>query len=85
MERWIDKKKPGVVVLPDRSLGFGAGFLARDPDGHALVLDEDEFEEKRVSVYSAEDSAQAKVAVEQLLEMATRRAHPFNEKVMGDE
>jgi catechol 2,3-dioxygenase-like lactoylglutathione lyase family enzyme len=27
---------PGVVVLPDRDLGFGAGFLARDPDGHAL-------------------------------------------------
>jgi hypothetical protein len=27
---------PGVVVLPDRHLGFDAGFLARDPDGHAL-------------------------------------------------
>ena len=27
---------PGVVMLPDRALGFGAGFLARDPDGHAL-------------------------------------------------
>lgn len=27
---------PGVVVLPDRALGFGAGFLARDADGHAL-------------------------------------------------
>ena len=27
---------PGVVGLPDRALGFGAGFLARDPDGHAL-------------------------------------------------
>ena len=27
---------PGVVELPDRALGFGAGFLARDPDGHAL-------------------------------------------------
>ena len=27
---------PGVVALPDRALGFGAGFLARDPDGHAL-------------------------------------------------
>ena len=26
----------GVLVLPDRALGFGAGFLARDPDGHAL-------------------------------------------------
>ena len=48
------------------------------------MLDEDEFEEKEASVYSAEDSAQAKVAVEQLLEMAARRAHPFNEKVMSD-
>ena len=27
---------PGVVMLPDRALGSGAGFLARDPDGHAL-------------------------------------------------
>jgi MIP family channel proteins len=27
---------PGVVGLPDRALGFGAAFLARDPDGHAL-------------------------------------------------
>jgi MIP family channel proteins len=27
---------PGVVMLPDRALGFAAGFLARDPDGHAL-------------------------------------------------
>lgn len=27
---------PGVVGLPDRALGFGAGFLVRDPDGHAL-------------------------------------------------
>jgi catechol 2,3-dioxygenase-like lactoylglutathione lyase family enzyme len=25
-----------VVRRPDRVLGFGAGFLARDPDGHAL-------------------------------------------------
>jgi hypothetical protein len=27
---------PGVVRLPDGALGFGAGFLARDPDGHVL-------------------------------------------------
>lgn len=27
---------PGVVMLPDRALGFGTAFLARDPDGHAL-------------------------------------------------
>ena len=31
-----DFVSPGVVSLPDRALGFGAGFLARDPDGHAL-------------------------------------------------
>jgi MIP family channel proteins len=27
---------PAVVPLPDRALGFAAGFLARDPDGHAV-------------------------------------------------
>jgi MIP family channel proteins len=27
---------PGLVTLPDQALGFAAGFLARDPDGHAL-------------------------------------------------
>ncbi len=27
---------PGAVMLPDRGLGLGAGFLVRDPDGHAL-------------------------------------------------
>jgi MIP family channel proteins len=31
-----DFVSPGLVALPDRTLGFGAGFLARDPDGHAL-------------------------------------------------
>ncbi len=31
-----DFVSPGVVSLPDRTLGFRAGFLARDPDGHAL-------------------------------------------------
>jgi catechol 2,3-dioxygenase-like lactoylglutathione lyase family enzyme len=31
-----DFVSPGVVSLPDRALGFGAGFLVRDPDGHAL-------------------------------------------------
>jgi catechol 2,3-dioxygenase-like lactoylglutathione lyase family enzyme len=34
--RRADLVSPGVVSLPDRALGFGAGFLARDPDGHAL-------------------------------------------------
>ncbi len=27
-----------VVTLPDKSLGFGKGFLVRDPDGHAIQL-----------------------------------------------
>jgi MIP family channel proteins len=31
-----DFVSPEVVRLPDRVLDFGAGFLARDPDGHAL-------------------------------------------------
>ncbi len=29
---------PGVIALPDRALGFSTGFLARDPDGHAVRL-----------------------------------------------
>ncbi|MBC8123570.1 MAG: VOC family protein [Gemmatimonadaceae bacterium] len=29
---------PQVTVLPDRRLGFGQGFLVRDPDGHALQI-----------------------------------------------
>jgi hypothetical protein len=27
---------PGIAELPDKSLGFMTGFLARDPDGHGL-------------------------------------------------
>jgi hypothetical protein len=27
---------PGLVSLPDGAPGIGAGFLTRDPDGHAL-------------------------------------------------
>ncbi len=27
---------PGLAKIPDRSLGFAKGFLARDPDGHGL-------------------------------------------------
>ena len=27
---------PAVVTMPDRGLGFGKGFLARDPDGHGI-------------------------------------------------
>jgi len=29
---------PGVVVLPDATLGFQKGFTVRDPDGHAMQL-----------------------------------------------
>lgn len=29
---------PGVVMIPDRVLGFNKGFLVRDPDGHAMQL-----------------------------------------------
>jgi MIP family channel proteins len=29
---------PGRVLLPDAALGFRAGLLARDPDGHAIQL-----------------------------------------------
>jgi catechol 2,3-dioxygenase-like lactoylglutathione lyase family enzyme len=29
---------PGVVTAPDRSLGFGKGFLVRDPDGHVMQV-----------------------------------------------
>jgi catechol 2,3-dioxygenase-like lactoylglutathione lyase family enzyme len=29
---------PGPVAIPDKSLGFTKGFLARDPDGHGLQL-----------------------------------------------
>jgi hypothetical protein len=28
----------GVATLPDDRLGFTRGFLARDPDGHALLF-----------------------------------------------
>lgn len=29
---------PSVALLPDKSLGFAKGFLARDPDGHGLLF-----------------------------------------------
>jgi catechol 2,3-dioxygenase-like lactoylglutathione lyase family enzyme len=29
---------PGVVSLPDETLGFSKGFLVRDPDGHVMVV-----------------------------------------------
>lgn len=28
----------GVVTLPDKALGFGKGFLVRDPDGHVMKV-----------------------------------------------
>lgn len=34
---WIS---PGAVDLPDARLGFRAGALLRDPDGHALLLEQ---------------------------------------------
>ena len=48
------------------------------PDGRTLVLDENEFNEKREGVYSPEDARLAREAVQQLLEMARRREHPFD-------
>lgn len=29
---------PGVIIIPDRGLGFGRGFLVRDPDGHVMQV-----------------------------------------------
>ncbi|MBI2365417.1 MAG: glyoxalase, partial [Deltaproteobacteria bacterium] len=29
---------PRVAELPEKSLGFAKGFLARDPDGHGLQI-----------------------------------------------
>jgi catechol 2,3-dioxygenase-like lactoylglutathione lyase family enzyme len=29
---------PGVIALPEATLGFSRGFLARDPDGHVLQI-----------------------------------------------
>ncbi len=47
------------------------------PDGRSLVLDQEEFQEKKQSIYSPEDARQAEEAVTQLLEMARRGEHPF--------
>ena len=33
--QWVS---PGVVDVPDGALGFAAGLLARDPDGHGLLF-----------------------------------------------
>ena len=33
-----DLVSPGVVALPDGSLGFGKGLVVSDPDGHAVAL-----------------------------------------------
>jgi protein associated with RNAse G/E len=48
------------------------------PDGRSLVLDEEEFKEKAEAVYSSEDSAKARKAVAELLEMVRQREHPFD-------
>ena len=29
---------PGAIDLPENGLGFRAGLMARDPDGHAFLL-----------------------------------------------
>jgi catechol 2,3-dioxygenase-like lactoylglutathione lyase family enzyme len=29
---------PGVVTMPEKTLGFGKGFLVRDPDGHGVQI-----------------------------------------------
>jgi catechol 2,3-dioxygenase-like lactoylglutathione lyase family enzyme len=29
---------PGVVTLPDNTIGFSKGLLVRDPDGHAMMI-----------------------------------------------
>jgi len=47
------------------------------PDGRSLVLDREEFEEKR-AIYTPEDARRAEEAVAQLLEMVRRREPPFD-------
>ncbi len=54
------------------------------PDGRALVLDEEEFQENRARLYSPEDAGSAEAAVAELLEMVRRRHPPFDQ-VMSDE
>jgi catechol 2,3-dioxygenase-like lactoylglutathione lyase family enzyme len=34
----VDLISPAAVGLPERTLGFGSGLLARDPDGHVVEL-----------------------------------------------
>lgn len=55
------------------------------PDGRPLVLDEEEFEQNRQTVYSLEDAQKAKEAVAQLLEMAKRGEFPFERRGLGTE
>ncbi len=47
------------------------------PDGRTLVLDQEEFQEKRKEIYSAEDARLAEAGVAELLSIAERRDHPF--------
>lgn len=54
------------------------------PDGRHLVLDEEEFREIAESSYTPEDSAAARDAVEELLQMVRHRDHPFG-RVKGEE
>ncbi len=48
------------------------------PDGRTLVLDEEEFGQKRESLYSPEDACHAEEAVAELLEMVRLRQPPFD-------
>ncbi len=48
------------------------------PDGRSLVLDEEEFDEKAKTIYSAEDAERPKSAVAELLAMVEQRQRPFD-------
>jgi len=53
------------------------------PDGRPLVLDEDEFDQNRESLYSPEDAQKARDAVDALLLMAERAEYPFGPDTTG--
>ena len=38
LEGWRHRVSPGFVELPDDALGFERALMARDPDGHALLM-----------------------------------------------
>ncbi len=77
------------VCKPARFAGNEISFvdMALDvfvyPDGRTLVLDEAEFQEKAASIYSPEDAARAKAAVDELLAMVRDRRPPFDVAGVG--